>query len=108
MSRHTTFIGNDYEVCIGVDRPLRNVFASIDYVNPPEDADSDSVPDFNPFSWFAPTTEGVGDACRAVAAWATKHGLDFTVPADMVRMLDNDVDNLARGGDLLNYAQHHR
>ena len=99
MSQHITKT-KYYSIQMGVDRPCQEVFAAI------FSKKGDAVFDFDPFSKFEPSLQGVEDAVLAVENYVKKKEPTWSVPTSMRDALMEDVGRLARGEDI-NYGKTH-
>lgn len=87
MSKYT-FQTEKYNVQLGVDRPLRQVFASV-FVNGKAEK---AAKNFDPFTWFDVSENGVSEAVDAVTQYIKKNdSKNFEMPKELVDMLKQDV-----------------
>mgnify|MGYP003436725770 FL=1 len=92
MSKYT-FKTAKYNVQVGVDRPLRQVFASI-FVNGKAEK---AAKNFDPFTWFDVSDNGVTEAVEAVTQYIRKNdNKNFEMPKELVDMLKQDVQTNLR------------
>lgn len=108
MSQHTLRTPK-FNVIFGVDRPLSRVFASVFLNEPPDDAESDDAPGFNPFSWFAVSKVGIQTAIHAVEMYIRENGEpNFKAPDSVHVALEQDAQaHLANPGQSLNWTKNH-
>lgn len=108
MSQHS-FKTAKFNVQMGVDRPLSNVFASIFVNDVPEDAEDDNAPGFNPFSWYPVSKVGVQTAIHDVEKYIQDNGEpNFKVPATVQPELEKEVKiHLADPNQSLNFGKNH-
>jgi hypothetical protein len=104
MSRHS-FRFEDKEITLGVDRPLHQVFAQILLTNPPDDADDESAPGFDPFSYAEASLDGLQEMVDKVEAYFKPKHPNFKVPFNMRENLKEDLTDLYQGGNNLNYQK---
>ena len=89
-----------YLVNISVDRPLRQVLASVMTTK------GRPAPGFQPLASFPATTEGVEDAATTIETFIRESEPNWSLPETVRDALRDDLQTLEIGGDI-NYIRVH-
>ena len=87
-------------VNISVDRPLRQILASV------TSASGRPAPGFQPMASFPATTKGVEEAAALVEAFIRRSEPDWSLPESVRAAMHADLQTLEVGGDI-NYVRVH-
>jgi hypothetical protein len=102
----------NFNICLGVDRPLSHVFAQIFVNKMPKGAEDDCAPNFDSWMNFPIATHsvaGIGEAVNAVERYINAHEeAPFRIPHEMVDALTGEVLlHMREPGASLNITKHY-